>query len=617
VVIAAVVFGAVALVTYDARSARSMALQDTLFYAACYGINEVTAAMPNQPAAWPVLNGSSITLSDPQSGVSPATTSGTFGQMNFVPGGFVYTPNPGSGTTSTIDVTVMASPVPGGYWYFQATSTSGGWGGQSRTVEALVEAQSFANYAIASGINGAPVAEMRFTNDQTVSGPVQFDGHFAINGHPQFNNHVSSANLDEIPGYTPGESNTPCATTAAANFPFANKAACVCCHSKVKPTYSLGDIPCVSSNTIITDTSHFYHPVSFTGCGFTNSACFTCNRPQMNAPAPPVCCPKGVCWFNGGQPPLQQSFGKNSNDFSVGLSNIENQVGYSAAFPSTYPSGNSVVTVASPNLAIIRDSPSPSLTPPVVTAVIGYPSPNTVAFFDPTGTPGTTGYNPTASPIAVVTTDGSNGAVVYVEGADVHVQGTLNGQLTLGVGPNPGNNAMGGDISIDGNLLYHQTFCTVCSSHNSDSLGLVAAYNINIDAWTSQAQHYAPNGCAHQTCATGTPSGLTVDGALMAIDGTVQITCYNGSSSLNGTPYVGRPCFPKECSCGKSFQLNGSLINAYPSNKGKVSGSGSLQHGYLSNYFYDPRFQSSPPPFFPTTGQVTIRCFKDDGALSF
>jgi len=154
-----------------------------------------------------------------------------------------------------------------------------------------------------------------------------------------------------------------------------------------------------------------------------------------------------------------------------------------------------------------------------------------------------------------------NNGVCYVDGRAL-VKGTLKGQLTI---------AADGDIEIMDNVVYHTDPRTDPTS--TDILGLVSEWDVVMD---------------------GSPHGDNVDvadetvmAAIMALK--YQFTVENYAS---GTPRG-------------TLVLYGALIQQHRGPIGTFSGnSGQPLTGYTKHYTYDPRLADTPPPAFPTTGQV-------------
>ncbi|MDO8730251.1 MAG: DUF4900 domain-containing protein [Candidatus Omnitrophota bacterium] len=142
--------------------------------------------------------------------------------------------------------------------------------------------------------------------------------------------------------------------------------------------------------------------------------------------------------------------------------------------------------------------------------------------------------------------------VVYVQGGNVTLQGTLQGQLTV---------ATDRDVRVAGPVRY-ATDPTVPNSSSTDLLGIVAGNNVIV------------NQVAYQN--------MRIDASIMAMNTSFTVQNYN-SGSARGTLTV----------IGGIIQKNRGAV-------GTLGGS-----GYLKDYRYDNRLMNTTPPFFPATGNYT------------
>ena len=170
----------------------------------------------------------------------------------------------------------------------------------------------------------------------------------------------------------------------------------------------------------------------------------------------------------------------------------------------------------------------------------------------------TAGYeNPTTIPMP------TNG-IVYVDGGDTRVQGTLNGALTIGSSH---------DIWIDKDLLYHDK--TGSTYSGSDVLALVANNNITVSATASGAHAFGTQ-------------GLELDGYLVAVNGSFQVDQFDN--------YVIK---------GDLVQFGG-FCNKIDGPTGMFNSSGTMVSGYNQLCRYDVRFGDTTAPLIPN-GFVPVR----------
>ncbi len=148
---------------------------------------------------------------------------------------------------------------------------------------------------------------------------------------------------------------------------------------------------------------------------------------------------------------------------------------------------------------------------------------------------------------------------IYVTGGSATVQGTLNGQLTVGSDR---------EIYISGNLMYNSDPRTNPAS--TDLLGLVARNNITVTAASA-------------------PSNLELDAVLVALTGSFQVDQWWVSGKGNMIQY-------------------GSLVNNYCGPTGVFDPStGTLYGGYNQLQYYDTRLKTNIPPAFPPATDSTGR----------
>ena len=153
----------------------------------------------------------------------------------------------------------------------------------------------------------------------------------------------------------------------------------------------------------------------------------------------------------------------------------------------------------------------------------------------------------------------ANGAV-FVTGArageNLHVSGTLQGQLSIGTNR---------DLIIDGNITYATNPQT--NPDSTDVLGLIAEKDVVVSESASP-----PGG------------NLTVQASIMAMDDSFYAD--NWANELKGTLNV----------FGGIIQDRRGPIGTFNSRTNQKAS------GYTKNYIYDSRLRTLPPPFYPTTG---------------
>ncbi|MEK7727060.1 MAG: hypothetical protein AAB354_01540 [candidate division KSB1 bacterium] len=155
-----------------------------------------------------------------------------------------------------------------------------------------------------------------------------------------------------------------------------------------------------------------------------------------------------------------------------------------------------------------------------------------------------------------------NGTIMTTNGADVHIKGTLHGQVTI---------YSGRHIYLEDNMVYAQP--PHLYSDSNDMLGLVARNDVIV----------ADN--------TANRSNIEIHGAIMALNSKFYAQNYN-TGSPRGTLTA----------LGSIIQVNRgtrgvfSLVNNVPT----------VIHGYRSKMLYDERFTHAGPPYFPLVPKVKI-----------
>lgn len=145
--------------------------------------------------------------------------------------------------------------------------------------------------------------------------------------------------------------------------------------------------------------------------------------------------------------------------------------------------------------------------------------------------------------------------VLYVDGGNVTLKGTLKGQLTV---------ATSGDVRVVDSVTYATN--PVRDSTSKDVLGIVAGQNVVV-----------PKEAPHD---------LRIDASIMALNSSFGVENY-----WEGPPKG-------------TLTINGGLIQANRGPVGRFSPStGTKVSGYTKDYHYDKRLKGMAPPSFPTTGE--------------
>jgi hypothetical protein len=161
----------------------------------------------------------------------------------------------------------------------------------------------------------------------------------------------------------------------------------------------------------------------------------------------------------------------------------------------------------------------------------------------------------TTEPIA---TFAPNGAV-WCNGSDVHVKGTLKGQLTIG---------SGNQIWLDDDVVYTTD---PRYGYSTDMLGLVAEGKLYI----------TDNAANHNN------------------DFTLMASVFSRTDGLWAENYDTRVVEGKMTTLGGIIQNIGGYTGVFSGN--------SIIHGFLpGGTLYDERLLNSAPPFFPTTGNFEV-----------
>jgi hypothetical protein len=163
-----------------------------------------------------------------------------------------------------------------------------------------------------------------------------------------------------------------------------------------------------------------------------------------------------------------------------------------------------------------------------------------------------------------VTISSLNG-LIYVNG-DVRVKGQLNGQVTL---------IATKEIYITDDILYADSNSNgSLASGTTNSLGLISDDDIIV-----------ANTTANQ-------SNCRINGALLALGTSFTVESYSSGSPRG------------------ALTIWGSLSQNMRGPVGTFGGGSST--GYSKDYHYDNRFISTPPPYFPVTGQYELYSWHDE-----
>jgi len=166
---------------------------------------------------------------------------------------------------------------------------------------------------------------------------------------------------------------------------------------------------------------------------------------------------------------------------------------------------------------------------------------------------------------SVASFGGSNG-IVYAQGTNIHVSGTVDGRITIAAGGTTGSNTRG-NIWIDNDITYAHDPRQVPST---DILGLVAENNILISKNDNNDKN----------------------------DLYLDASCFSRSGGFTAEGYGSRGVE------GRIHLLGG--IQQYRRGAVGTFGSDGLSNGFLKDYQYDSRLLNDSPPFFPTTGNYEI-----------
>lgn len=153
--------------------------------------------------------------------------------------------------------------------------------------------------------------------------------------------------------------------------------------------------------------------------------------------------------------------------------------------------------------------------------------------------------------------------VIMVENGVLNLQGTVNGQAT--VGSYSTNSSYGGQVNIQGNLIYNSDPRT--NPNSTDMLGIVASYNVMVNP---------PSASLIQ-------NNYNIDAAIFS-----QYGEFGANYSLASAPLG-------------AIDVYGSITNY------QLGATENYNYdGWTSEYGYDPRFKIQKPPSYPSTYRYQI-----------
>jgi hypothetical protein len=177
------------------------------------------------------------------------------------------------------------------------------------------------------------------------------------------------------------------------------------------------------------------------------------------------------------------------------------------------------------------------------------------------------------TPTVTALSDFSSNGVILVDAGNVHVQGTLDGRVT--VCAQAGGVAGAGNIYIDDDIKYT----------NDPRVGP----STNILGLISENSTIITDNAANN-------SNVTIQAAIF---------CHKGG--LTAQNYNSRPVAGKINLLGGVVQYQRGAVGTYSNS----SGTPTISSGFLKNYRYDDRFYVDAPPFYPWTGVYQIVTWMD------
>jgi hypothetical protein len=165
--------------------------------------------------------------------------------------------------------------------------------------------------------------------------------------------------------------------------------------------------------------------------------------------------------------------------------------------------------------------------------------------------------------------------VIFIDKGNVYMKGTINGRYTVAVDQSSGNGT--GNVFLEGDLVYHDPVQQVDPNDphdypgnykvlGDDMLGIVCSNNIEI-----------VNNAENQ-------DNININAAIFSYKGGLEIE----DKGMPASGYI---------------NLVGSLTEFTSLVTGVVSGS-TIVHGYNERIYFDQRFRTSAPPYYPLTGKL-------------
>lgn len=171
---------------------------------------------------------------------------------------------------------------------------------------------------------------------------------------------------------------------------------------------------------------------------------------------------------------------------------------------------------------------------------------------------------------ASLSTYAPNG-VIYVASGNIHVLGTLKGQVTICANGSSGSTTKG-NVYLDDNVQYNTDPRTTPTS--TDMLGIVAENDI-----------------------------IVTDNTVNRADITIQASMFSMTGGFTAEDYDTRPVSGTIYEYGGICQYQRGAV-------GQFSGS-KITSGFYKNYTYDNRLLVSFPPAFPSTGLFEVLSWKE------
>lgn len=184
-------------------------------------------------------------------------------------------------------------------------------------------------------------------------------------------------------------------------------------------------------------------------------------------------------------------------------------------------------------------------------------------------------------PTTVFTKDFAPNGVIFASGADIRLQGTISGNVTIGtsslttaVTKGKGKKKKtsyvetGGNVFLDDDIVYGNDPNT--NPNATDMMGIVAEKNVLIT--DNNANH----------------NNIVIQAAIFAQKGGFGAENY-ASRGASG-----------------SINLTGGITQNIRLPVGTFNWSGKISSGFSKSYHYDNRLMISSPPFFPNTGSLEI-----------